>query len=136
MSYRSIILLVVSVLNLVYQQGLIPGVVVTPAPIDVPGLHVLIVEESGDRNTVDKGQLSVLQTTLVKQEVVASGGEYRMYDANEPPVEEPWRTAMERPRTSLPWLIVSNPGKGGFEGPVPAGDGAIDATLKIIGGLK
>jgi hypothetical protein len=110
--------------------GILP---VTPAPIDVPGLHVLIVEETDDRDTIDKGQLSVLQSTLVRQEVAAAGGQFRQYDATHTPEAEPWKTAMARPRQSTPWLIVSNPGKGGFEGPLPA---SIDATKQIIGGLK
>lgn len=107
-----------------------------PAPIPAAGLHVLIVEGTEDRNSIDKGQLAVLQTTIIKQEVAGAAGQYRMYDSENPPEAEPWKTAMARPRQSTPWLIVSNPGKGGFEGPVPGGENAIEDTLKIVGGLK
>lgn len=133
MSWRTIVLLCVATLNLAYHasSGSLP--IVGPAPIDVPGLHVLIVEETDDRDTIDKGQLAVLQSVLVREDVKAAGGQYRQYDANETPAEEPWKTAMGRPRQSTPWLIVSNPGKGGFEGPLPS---TIDATKQVIGGLK
>lgn len=124
------LLIALAVFSLAKGGGALPF---TPAPIDVPGLHVLIVEETDDRSTIDKGQLAVLQTTQVKQEVAAAGGQFRQYDDDNAPAAEPWKTAMSRPRQSTPWLIVSNPGKGGFEGPLPA---SIDESLKIIGGLK
>ena len=126
-----LLLIAVSVFMLAKGGGALPAFV--PAPIDVPGLHVLIVEETDDRDTIDKGQLAVLQSVLVREDVKAAGGQYRQYDANETPAEEPWKTAMGRPRESTPWLIVSNPGKGGFEGPLPS---TIDATKQVIGGLK
>ena len=46
--------------------------------------------------------------------------ETRAYDQHTPMDAAPklWRDAMARPRSSLPWLVVSN-GKTGFEGPVP-----------------
>jgi len=124
------LLIGLAVFSLVKGGGIVPF---APAPIDAPGLHVLIVEETDDRDTIDKGHLSVLQSTLVKQDVAAAGGQFRQYDASESPAAEPWKTAMSRPRQSTPWLIVSNPGKGGFEGPLP---NSIDATKQVIGGLK
>ena len=126
-----LLLIAVSVFMLAKGGGALPAFV--PAPIDVPGLHVLIVEETDDRDTIDKGQLAVLQSVLVREDVKAAGGQYRQYDDDETPAEEPWKTAMGRPRQSTPWLIVSNPGKGGFEGPLPS---TIDATKQVIGGLK
>lgn len=103
----------------------------TPAPIDVPGLHVLIVEEKEDRATVPTGQQSVLKSSLISQHVInEKKAEFRQYDDDPTITEEPWKSAMARPRTSLPWIIVSNPGKGGFEGPLP---GSIDETLALIG---
>lgn len=119
-----------------FQGGSVLPTPVAPAPIDAPGLHVLLIEETDDRDTIDKGQLAVLQTTQIQQDVKAAGGQFKQYDANNPPEAEPWKSAMSRPRQSTPWLIVSNQGKGGFEGAVPSGDGAIEATMKIIGGLK
>lgn len=133
---KRIALILGAVSLLLFAFGGSGGNPFTPAPISEPGLHVLIVETTDDRGTIDKGQLAVLQSTLIKQEVAAAGGQFRQYDADHAPELEPWKTAMSRPRTSTPWLIASNPGKGGFEGPVPSGDGAIDATTKIIGGLK
>jgi hypothetical protein len=43
--------------------------------------------------------------------------------------EKWWQDAAKRPRTDDNWMIVSNPGKGSWEGPLPAN---IQATLDII----
>lgn len=116
---------------LLAKGGGLPSIVVTPAPIDVPGLHVLIVEEKEDRATVPAGQQSVLKSSLISQHVInEKKAEFRQYDDDPTITEEPWKSAMARPRNSLPWIIVSNPGKGGFEGPLP---GSIDETLALIG---
>lgn len=117
-----------------FQGGSVLPIPVAPAPIDAPGLHVLIIEESGDRNQLPKDKLSVIQTTLIKQHIAEKGGQYKLYDSSETPEAEPWKSAMARPRTELPWLLVSNGSKGGYEGPVPAG--GIEGTLKLIGGYE
>lgn len=107
------------------------GLPFTPAPIDVPGLHVLIVEEKSERAAVPAGQQSVLKSSLISQHVInEKKAQFRQYDDDPSIADEPWKSAMARPRTSLPWIIVSNPGKGGFEGPLP---GSIDETLALIG---
>lgn len=98
-------------------------------PIPATGLHVLIVEETDDRGRVPAGQLAVLTTTKVQAAVEAAGGVFRQYD-DDPEIADPvWRDARNRPRTSLPWIIVSNGAKGGVEQPLPA---SIDETVALI----
>jgi predicted alpha/beta superfamily hydrolase len=46
---------------------------------------------------------------------------------------ELWKKAFARPRTKLPWLIVSN-GKTGWEGPIP--DRYEDAFSKVKDFIK
>ncbi len=131
MSYRSIILLVVATLNLLYQQGwlgaLTPG---GPPPIALDGLNVLVVEETEARPLLPGGQIAVLQSTAIPNYVEGKGGVYRELDqqpstAN---LSKPWQDAMARPRQSLPWILVSN-GKSGFEGPLPPTE---EATLELV----
>ena len=106
-----------------------PGPAPTPAPIPVAGLHVLIVEETGDRSRVSPGQLSVLQTTQIAAAVKAAGGQFRQYDEDQPLADPVWQAALSRPRAAVPWIVVSNGEKGGTEQPLPA---SIEETLALI----
>jgi hypothetical protein len=110
----------------------------TPAPIPAPGLHVLMVYESGELSKLPPAQLSVLYAKSIRDYLQAKcpvgpdgkTKEWRIWDQNtdasgDAPV---WRDAMKRPRTSVPWIIVSN-GTSGYEGPLPA---SIDEALKLL----
>jgi hypothetical protein len=44
-----------------------------------------------------------------------------------------WEKAMARPRTTVPWLIISN-GVTGYEGPLPANKAAMMELLGKHGG--
>jgi hypothetical protein len=104
---------------------------VTPAPIPVAGLRVLIVYETGEvaLSLLTPGQYSALFSTKARayyNSVCTPGPdgktrEWRIYDQNVKLAGESklWQDVMQRPRSSLPWLVVSNPAKGGFEGPLP-----------------
>jgi cell division septation protein DedD len=100
-----------------------------PAPIPAAGLHVLILEETDDRGRIDKGQLGVLQTVNVAAYVRGKQGQFRQYDAGVKIGDPLWESARNRPRASLPWIIVSNGAKGGYEGPLPK---SIDEALALI----
>lgn len=73
---------------------------------------------------------------FLKKNCVAESGQagFRIYDADVDVTDDlpVWRAAMGRPRTILPWVIVSN-GKEGFEGPLPATPSAfIDLCKKYL----
>ncbi len=129
-----LVAVIVAVLVFFYRQppGPTPGPGPGPAPIPVPGLKVLILEESNLRNQVPKGQQEVLKTTLVEAYVKSKGGEYHLYDASQVIADPVWEAARNRPRTGLPWLIVSN-GTKGVEEVLPDG---IEATLTAIKGVE
>lgn len=92
----------------------------TPAPIPEPGLHVLLVWESADASALTSGQRDIFYSSdsrsFLKEK---SGNKWRLYDKDVilPESEKVWATALKRPRTSLPWVIISN-GTTGYEGPV------------------
>lgn len=114
-----------------------------PAPIPEPGFRVLIVYER------DPGQLPPKQQSIIDGRKfrdfldancvkVAGQPEYRMYDKDVVLTgeSEVWKKAMARPRTSVPWILVSN-GTAGFEGPLPATvDEAIALASKYLPGGK
>jgi hypothetical protein len=56
--------------------------------------------------------------------------DWRIYDQNIDTTTDSqvFKDAMNRPRKSVPWIIVGN-GKTGFEGPLPA---TVDDTLNLL----
>lgn len=123
------------------QPGPGPGPDPTPSPGNAPfpgdGFRVLIVY---DGETVDKlptAQHDVLFAKDVRDYLNAktktgSGGwkDFRIYSIKYDLSgdDRMWQDAMKRPRSSLPWIIVSN-GTQWFEGPLP---GTIADTLTLL----
>jgi len=116
-----------------------PGPTPGPAPIPIAGLSVLIVEESADRAKLTLGQHATLFGRETRDYLdlkcatdphVAAWKAYRIWDKNTVLAEagKTWADAMARPRTSTPWLIVSD-GKGGYEGPLP---NTVAETMTIL----
>lgn len=113
------------------------------APIPVDGFRVMVVYEKSDLTKLTPQQHSILYGTevrdyLARKCAVGPDGrtsESRFYDQNTVMTNESqlWQDAMKRPRTSLPWLVVSN-GKSGWEGPLPANIEATMSILKTYGG--
>lgn len=108
------------------------------APIPEPGFRVLVVYEKSDLTKLTPQQHSILygaelREYLQRKCAVGPDGkttECRFYDQHTDMTHESalWQAAMRRPRTALPWLIVSN-GKSGFEGPLPSN---VADTMKIL----
>ncbi len=113
------------------------------APIPAAGLHVLIVEESAGRSKLPEAQLQILFSKSVRDYLNATcppgpdgkTRQWRIWDADVDGYADSklWGDAMKRPRTSTPWLVVSN-GKAGYEGPLPATVADALALLKKYGG--
>lgn len=109
-----------------------------PPPIPTTGLRVLIVYESGELAKLPKGQLAVIYSKSVRDYLngkctVGPDGktrEWRMWDKDVDASGESthWQTALKRPRTSVPWILISD-GKKGFEGALPA---SVDDTLALL----
>ena len=97
-----------------------------PAPIPVAGFRVLIVYESAEMTKYPIETQVIIAGADVREfldkHCVDEDGTpgYRIYDAdiNTANDLEVWQNAMQRDRSELPWVIVSN-GKTGFEGPLP-----------------
>jgi hypothetical protein len=119
----------------------IPG----PAPIPVKGLHVLIVYESAELSKLSPVQQAILFNKDMREYLnttcpVGPDGktrEWRIWDkdVDASAESELWQAALKRDRKSVPWIIVSNPDKGGgYEGPLPATITETMALLKKYGG--
>jgi hypothetical protein len=110
-------------------------------PIPEAGNRVLIVYETADQANYTKGQIDFMYSADVRQYLTekcpksgTSNGWYMLdKDAVMNVMPELWKKAFARPRTKLPWLIVSN-GKTGWEGPIP--DRYEDAFSKVKDFIK
>jgi hypothetical protein len=125
------------------QEGLTPGPGPNPdpqpdpdhpAPIPENKLNVMVIEETEDRDELAKSpqgynQIVAMQSTLWRNYVKSKGGEFMHIDKDSTleMAAKKWQDAMKRPRTQLPWLIISN-GKSGYEGPVPQ----LDEFMKLV----
>jgi hypothetical protein len=104
------------------------------APIEGPGLRVLMVVESGE--PLELPIQDVLYGRKVRDFMTANCikvdgvADWRIVDPDTQYTdrEQRFAKALQRPRTSVPWLIISN-GVTGYEGPFPGGP---DATLTLI----
>ena len=111
-----------------------PDVDPVDPPLPTTGLHVLILEETGDRNKLKPAQLSILTSTVVRQWFTDNHAEWRIWDKDVDAQFEPqvWKDALKLERGSLPWIIVAN-GKTGYSGPLPA---TVDETITLLNKYK
>jgi len=115
--------------------GPTPPPIVDP-PIEGDGLRVLIVYESSELNTLTADQRDIFYGQTVRAYLTANCvqidrfSEWRILDQDTSFVDagSRWVKALKRPRTSLPWILVSN-GKTGYEGPLPA---TASETIELI----
>lgn len=116
----------------------------TPAPIEIDGFAVLIVEESGDRAKLTIGQHAAmfgktcndyLDEKCAADPYGKNTKAHRILDKDVSlaQIGAAWEKAMKRPRASVPWLVVSHPKRGGFEGPLPEKEEDTIALLKKFG---
>lgn len=109
----------------------IPPVPPDGLPIDGMGLRVLVVYETSDLQRLNKeshGQFITLYAPELRSWLTAncvkdaSGmPEWRFLDPDVPYTDanDVWSKALAKPRTSLPWIAISN-GVTGFAGPLPS----------------
>lgn len=114
-----------------------PGPSPGPSPIPLTGLRVLILEETADRAKLAPAQAAILTSTEIRAWLNSrcakgeSGSpEFRVLDvdADVSLQAKHWQDALKRPRTTLPWILISD-GKQGHEGPLP---GTIAETLSLL----
>jgi hypothetical protein len=118
-----------------------PAVVVTTdSPFKVPGLNVMIVEESGDRSQLPEGQRDILGSQPWRQAWYGKGGEIRIIDpTDQHPNDLPkWQAGVEavmNSGTKLPAYAISDGTKSAI-GPLPLDMVAWDSLLATYGGQK
>jgi hypothetical protein len=127
----------------------VTGTPPTPAPIDGKGLHVLVVYESADLPKMPAAQQGAIYGASVRAYLNATcppgpdgkQREWWMIDADTDVSQLPkkWQDAVKRAKGTsgfkTPWVLVSNPDKGGgYEGPLPESADKFLELLKKYGG--
>lgn|SRR3990167_2973428 len=111
-----------------------------PAPIPLAGFRVMVIYES--EAALPSKQQAILTGKEVRDYLnskcipTPDGAKRGWYitdkDADFSGESKTWQDAVKRPRTTLPWVIVSN-GVAGFEGPLPEDVSAMMALLRKYG---
>ncbi len=111
------------------QRGNLPVIDAKPL-ISGDGMHVLIVEETNERNTLPASQVAIFTAAPVRKWLVEHNAQARFFDKDQDVQFEAqnWQDAMKIKRDSLPWLVVSN-GKNNFTGPLPK---SVDETISLL----
>ena len=128
-----------------------PDVPVPPTPtpdnpplVNAPGLRILILEESSQRDQLTLGQREVLFGGQVRNwlrsncitEPANPDGAYRIWDKEWNPQIDPDATnwgairAKADPK-SLPWMVITN-GKTSYQGPVESGQKFTETASKYL----
>lgn len=102
-----------------------------PPPIPQMGLRVLVVYETMDFHKLPRAQQNLILSSTLREWLDArvvkgpdgKSPEWRFIDKDTPAPGESqlWKDALARPRTAIPWLIISN-GTTGVEGPLPVSE--------------
>ena len=98
-------------------------------PILGDGLRFLIIYDMAVSHTGAHQSLIFGSANRLRWQ--QAGWEYRILDKDATGRPAVWQEALQRPRDSLPWLIVSN-GQKGFEGPLPDSDKAFSRLLESM----
>jgi hypothetical protein len=109
--------------------------------IDAPGFYVMVIYETGKKETLTRGQDAAIngdefRSYLLRKSKSADGKNlWRLADPDATAEhDEPWvRTLLSRPRKEVPWVILGQ-GKQWYEGPLPKTYGEVIALVKKYGG--
>ena len=121
-----------------------PVVPVDPV-ITEPGNRFLLVYEAEEKSEYPAEQAAIISSgnlaEYLDEHCVTStdGPEWRMWDddvrltdSSGPLVSPVWIEAMALPRTSLPWLIVTNGVDDGYTGPLPTTESDVMAIVRRV----
>lgn len=112
-----------------------------PAPIPGDGFRVMIIYDEKHLPSIPEDQQSIIYSQAVRDYlnakcVMGPDGkthEFRFWPHTTLGGEKIWQDALARPRSVLPWLILSN-GKSGYEGPLPKNVDEFMVLAKKYGG--
>jgi hypothetical protein len=90
------------------------------ANVETNGLHVVFVYESGKGLSQDQFNIlySAQTAKYLNENCDRTKGQpnWRIIDQNNKPLSEPWKSVLERKRTSVPWVVVISDKKYVYEG--------------------
>ena len=79
--------------------------------IAVPGLRVLVLEESADRDRLTADQIAIFNAVSIREAVTAAGGEMMVLDVDDDTAKlnDEWGRLRDRVRSRPPVVVFANP---------------------------
>lgn len=79
--------------------------------IAVPGLRVLVLEESADRDRLTADQIAIFNAVPIREAVTAAGGEIMVLDVDDDTAKlnDEWGRLRDRVRSRPPVVVFANP---------------------------
>jgi hypothetical protein len=107
----------------------------TPTPTPASKVYALFIYDAQKVSTYPKEQAGIVTGESIQAYIKSKGGDYRCLSDGQDVSKEPdsFKVWYARPRTSLPWCIISN-GKDLYEGPWDPTADAMLERLKKYGG--
>lgn len=108
-----------------------------PEIVVAPNLRILVVEDKRQRDNLPESQKQITKSTEIRRYILAKCQKerwgypaFRLFDHEDDPKRDHdyWRKMFSRPRTSLPWVVISND-KSTLSGPLPL---TVEETLRIL----
>lgn len=109
-----------------------PVVIVDPTPLPVAGLHVLIVWDKDQKDSLPASQVGIFSSTALVDWFNANNVQWRQFyqDVDQSLLEPKWKAALALPRASTPWLIVSDGKTKSHQGPLPKSEPELISILE------
>ncbi len=113
----------------------------TPPTPKVKNLRVLIVFDSAKKNELSQGHKDIIYSTPVRtwldtktiQDVDGKTHAWRIWASTVDASAVPhWKKLLDRPRTSLPWLVVEGDGNPVYEAALPASVDEFKAVIEKL----
>ena len=105
--------------------------------VSVNSVHVMIIEESADRDKLTPEQLAVFNSVKIRKELVSRKGEMRVFDVHDDfeTIGDPWQSLKRSATLAAPYVIIAKNRKA-IEFKLKDVDSVLEKIESVDGGKK